>query len=83
MKRLSGGKGVQIIGLKDKETLKSTIAVKGPVVAIKGIFRNRPKEILSDEKHLGQRARRGAAVGLVNQPIIENLPAPQPKDAND
>ncbi len=83
MKRLSGGKGVQIIGLKDKETLKSTISVKGPVVAIKGIFRNRPKEILSDEKHLGQRARRGAAVGLVNQPIIENLPAPQPKDAND
>ena len=75
--------GAKIIGLKDKETLKSTIAVKGPVVAIKGIFRNRPKEILSDEKHLGQRARRGAAVGLVNQPIIENLPAPQPKDAND
>ncbi len=74
MKRLSGGKGVQIIGLKDKETLKSAIAVKGPVVAIKGVFRNRPKEIASDEKHLGQRARRGAAVGLVNQPVIDRLP---------
>ncbi len=74
MKRLSGGKGVQIIGLKDDESLKSAIAVRGAVVAIKGVFRNRPKEILSDEKHMGQRARRGAVVGLVNQPIIERLP---------
>ncbi|WP_153109285.1 DNA topoisomerase IV subunit A [Propionivibrio limicola] len=70
MKRLSGGKGVQIIGLKDKETLKAAIAVKGPVVNIKGVFRNKPKALLSDEKHLGQRARRGAAVGLVNNPVI-------------
>jgi topoisomerase-4 subunit A len=74
MKRLSGGKGVQIIGLKDKETLRAIIAAKGPVVSIKGVFRNKPKTILSEEKHLGQRARRGAAVGLINQPIIENLP---------
>ena len=73
MKRLSGGKGVQIIGLKEGETLKSAITVAGPVVLIKGVFRNRPKEILSDDKHLGQRARRGAVVGLVNQPTIESL----------
>nr|MBP6711617.1 hypothetical protein [Propionivibrio sp.] len=56
------------------ETLKSIIAAKGPVVSIKGTFRNKPKALLSDEKHLGLRARRGAAVGLVNQPAIENLP---------
>ena len=74
MKRLSGGKGVQIIGLKGTETLKAIIAARGPVVAIKGVFRTRPKTLLSDEKHLGQRARRGAAVGLVNQPVIESLP---------
>jgi len=74
MKKLSSGKGVQIIGLKGKETLKMAIAVKGPVVAIKGVFRNKPKELLSDEKHLGQRARRGATVGLVNTPTIEGLP---------
>ena len=74
MKRLSGGKGVQIINLKGTETLKSIIAAKGPVVSIKGTFRNKPKALLSDEKHLGLRARRGAAVGLVNQPAIENLP---------
>jgi topoisomerase-4 subunit A len=73
MKRLSGGKGVQIIGLKGKETLKAIIAVKGPVVSIKGTFRNRPKTLPSDEKHLGQRARRGAAVGLVNQAVIESV----------
>ncbi len=71
MKRLSGGKGVQIIGLKGKETLKAAIAVSGPVVRIVGVFRNRPKELLSEEKHLGQRARRGAAVGLVNQASIK------------
>ncbi|MEI7431515.1 MAG: DNA gyrase subunit A, partial [Betaproteobacteria bacterium] len=74
MKRLSGGKGVQIIGLKGKETLKSIIAAKGPVVCIKGTFRNKPKTLLSEEKHLGQRARRGAAVGLVNQAELESLP---------
>jgi len=73
MKRLSGGKGVQIIGLKGKETLKTIIAAKGPVVAIKGVFRNKPKMLLSEERHLGQRARRGAAVGLVNQATIANL----------
>ena len=70
MKKLSGGKGVQIIGLKGKETLKSAIAVKGPVVRITGMFRNKPKELVSEEKHLGQRARRGAAVGLVNNPAL-------------
>jgi topoisomerase-4 subunit A len=73
MKRLSSGKGVQIIGLKGKETLKAIIAAQGPVVVIKGSFRNKPKTLLSEQKHLGQRARRGAAVGLVNQPVIEGL----------
>ena len=76
MKRLSGGKGVQIIGLKGKETLKSIIAVKGSVIGISGTFRGKPKRLLSDEKHFGQRARRGAAVGLVNQATIEGLPDP-------
>ncbi len=73
MKRLSGGKGVQIIGLKGKERLKAIIAARGPVVSITGIFRNKPKTLLSEEKHLGQRARRGAAVGLVNQAVIAGL----------
>ena len=27
-------------------------------------------ELLSEEKHFGQRARRGAAVGLINNPVI-------------
>jgi topoisomerase-4 subunit A len=70
MKRLSGGKGVQIIGLKGKETLKSAVALKGSVVWIEGVFRNRPKKLLSEERHLGQRARRGAPVGPVNNPVI-------------
>ncbi len=74
MKRLSGGKGVQIIGLKGNETLKSAIVVRGTRVTIRGTFRNRAKELVSDDKHLGQRARRGAAVGLINQPVIEAPP---------
>ena len=73
MKHLSSGKGVQIIGLKGKETLKAIIAAQGAVVVIKGSFRSKPKTLLSDEKHLGQRARRGAAVGQVNQAVIGNL----------
>ncbi len=76
MKRLSSGKGVQIIGLRGKESLKSVIATKGPVVRLKGTFRNKAKTLLSDENHLGQRARRGAAVGLINQPSIENITVP-------
>ncbi|WP_301101453.1 DNA topoisomerase IV subunit A [Propionivibrio sp.] len=74
MKRLTSGKGVQIIALKGKETLKAIVAAKGPTVNIKGIFRNKVKLLPSEEKHLGQRARRGAAVGLVNQVVIESLP---------
>ena len=73
MKRLSGGKGVQIIGLKAEESLRSAIAVKGAVVRIRGMFRNKPKELFSEEKHYGQRARRGATVGLVNQPMVEEF----------
>ena len=71
MKRLSGGKGVQVIGLKEKESLKAVLAIKGPIVNITGIFRNKQKVLASEEKHIGQRARRGAAVGLVNQVSIE------------
>ncbi|MDR0439528.1 MAG: DNA topoisomerase IV subunit A, partial [Candidatus Accumulibacter sp.] len=76
MKRLSGGKGVQIIGLKGKETLRSAIATKGFLVRIRGTFRNRQKELLSEEKHVGQRARRGALVGPVNSPTIHRLAEP-------
>ena len=75
MKRLSGGKGVQIIGLKGKETLKAAIVVKGPVVRIAGSFRSKPKQLLSEDKHLGQRARRGAPAGLINNPELEPLPS--------
>ena len=73
MKKLSGGKGVQIVGLRDKERLKMAIASQGAVVRICGVFRNRPKEVLSDEKHVGQRARRGASIGLVNQATISRI----------
>lgn len=71
MKRLSGGKGVQVIGLKDNETLKAVIAVQGAQVVIRGTFRNKEKMLMSDERHFGQRARRGAAVGLINNPVLE------------
>jgi topoisomerase-4 subunit A len=72
MKRLSSGKGVQIIGLKGKETLKSAIAIRGAVARLTGTWRNRPRELLSEEKHLSQRARRGAPAGSVNDPLIRS-----------
>ena len=78
MKRLSGGKGVQIIGLRDAETLRAVLALQGSRVTIKGTFRNKLKTLLSEEKHVGQRARRGATVGLVNQPEIAYPKAEEP-----
>ena len=71
MKRLSGGKGVQIIGLKGAETLTQTLVSPGPVVKICGVFRGKAKEIRSEAHHLGQRARRGAGVGVVKDPVLQ------------
>ena len=71
IKRLSGGKGVQIIGLRNQETLKSAIPIQGTVTCITGTWRNRPKEFFSEEKHFGQRARRGAVIGSLNNPALK------------
>jgi topoisomerase-4 subunit A len=76
MKRLSGGKGVQIMGLKANETLAQILASPGPVVKICGVFRGKAKESLSEAQHLGQRARRGAGVGLMKEPTLKNLETP-------
>ena len=73
MKKLSGGKGVQIIGLREGEALRAVIACQGAVVRVRGTLRNRLREILSEDKHLGQRARRGASVGLIAQASIARL----------
>ena len=73
MKKLSGGKGVQIIGLREGETLKAAIVGRGAIVRVRGIFRNRPKEMLSENKHIGQRARRGSPIGLIAQATIMPL----------
>jgi len=73
MKKLSGGKGVQIIGLRECETLRAAIAGRGAIVCVRGIFRNRPKEMLSESKHIGQRARRGSPIGLITQATIMPL----------
>jgi topoisomerase-4 subunit A len=54
MKRLSGGKGVQIIGLRDAEALRAVLAIKGPRVTIKGTLRNRIKTLVSEDRHLGR-----------------------------
>jgi topoisomerase-4 subunit A len=74
MKRLSGGKGVQIMALKDKESLRAVLASSGPTVTISGMFRNKLKKIQSEERHLNQRARRGAAVGQISQMGLEAWP---------
>ncbi|MDR1350381.1 MAG: DNA topoisomerase IV subunit A [Zoogloeaceae bacterium] len=70
MKRLSGGKGVRIMGIKGNETLLQALVSPGPVVKICGVFRNKPKELRSESRHLGQRARRGAGIGLIKEPVL-------------
>ena len=70
MKRLAGGKGVQIIHLKDDEHLVQVIGSPRPEVLLRGIFRGKQKELLSDERHLGQRARRGALAGLIKEAVL-------------
>lgn len=71
MKRLSGGKGVQIIGLRGSETLTQTLVSPGPIVKICGVFRGKAKETRSEAHHLGHRARRGAGVGVIKDPVLQ------------
>ncbi|MCM8596074.1 DNA topoisomerase IV subunit A [Accumulibacter sp.] len=71
MKRLSAGKGVQIIGLREGEALRSVCAISGTRVAVRGMLRNRTKTLVSDDRHLGQRARRGAPIGPLVHATLE------------
>ncbi len=71
LKRLSAGKGVQIIALQAQERLRTVLPIRGTRVTIKGLVRNRPKTLVSEERHLGQRARRGSPVGQLAQVSIE------------
>jgi len=70
MKRLSGGKGVQIMALRGEEKLAQTLVLPTPSVKICGVFRGREKEVDSEERHLGQRARRGATIGLIKSAFL-------------
>jgi topoisomerase-4 subunit A len=74
MKRLASGKGVQIIGLHAGESLRAVIATSGPRLAIRGSVRNRPKTLMSEDRHLGQRARRGSPVGQISNITLDHWP---------
>ncbi len=67
VKRLAGGKGVQLMGLRDKEALRAITVTQGETVTVHGVFRNKPKQIESEPRHLSQRARRGAGIAGINQ----------------
>ncbi len=67
VKRLAGGKGVQLMGLRDKEALRAITVLQGETVTVHGVFRNKPKQIESEPRHLSQRARRGAGITGINQ----------------
>jgi topoisomerase-4 subunit A len=71
MKRLTAGKGVQIIGVHHQETLRAVVATLGARVTIKGTVRNRVKTLDSEDRHLGQRARRGSPVGQLANVSLE------------
>jgi topoisomerase-4 subunit A len=74
MKRLASGKGVQIIGLRDAESLRAVIAMQGSRVMIKGTARNRVKTLASEARHLALRARRGSPVGPMTNVTLEAYP---------
>ncbi len=71
MKRLTAGKGVQIIGVHHQETLRAVVATLGARVTIKGTVRNRVKTLDSEDRHFGQRARRGSPVGQLTNVSLE------------
>ncbi|HNE41102.1 DNA gyrase subunit A, partial [Accumulibacter sp.] len=71
MKRLSAGKGVQLIGLREGETLRTVLATRGAQVTIRGTVRGRSKTLLSEERHCGARARRGSPVGQLSNVTLE------------
>jgi topoisomerase-4 subunit A len=73
MKRLSSGKGVQIIGLRDAESLRAVIAttVRGDD---QGNVRNRIKTLVSEDRHVAVRARRGSPVGQLSNVTLAAYP---------
>jgi topoisomerase-4 subunit A len=74
MKRLVAGKGVQIIGLHAQESLRAVVATLGPRVTIRGTLRSRIKTLLSEDRHVGQRARRGSLVGQLGNVMLQACP---------
>jgi topoisomerase-4 subunit A len=74
MKRLSSGKGVQLIGLREAESLRAVIASHGPRVTIKGVVRNRIKTLVSEAHHVAVRARRGSPVGQLSNVTLAAYP---------
>ncbi|MCL2020616.1 MAG: DNA topoisomerase IV subunit A [Betaproteobacteria bacterium] len=76
MKRLAGGKGIQIMAMRGEEKLAQTLVSPVPTVRICGVFRGREKEARSEERHQGQRARRGASIGLIKAARLHALESP-------
>jgi len=74
MKRLSSGKGVQIIGLHGDESLRAVVLTLGVRVTIRGTARSRAKTLLSEDRHISQRARRGSPVGQITNVTLEAYP---------
>ena len=74
MKRLSSGKGVQIIGLHGDESLRAVVLTRGARVTIRGTARSRAKTLLSEDRHISQRARRGSPVGQITNVTLEAYP---------
>ena len=65
---------IEIIGLRDGESLRAVIATQGSRVTIKGTVRNRLKTLVSEARHLALRARRGSPVGPMSNVTLAAYP---------
>ena len=60
--------------IKYEIVIYAVLAVQGSRVTIKGTARNRIKTLVSEDRHLAQRARRGSPVGQISNVTLGAYP---------
>src|SRR5690606_30101019 len=74
-KTMSGGRGTELMGLEDGDSLSQWVAIGAQGLIARGIYRNRETDLELDLEaladYIGKRARKGRALTLkVRQPKL-------------